>query len=189
LPPYFGDFGKRQYQGTYLKNSLGMRAFSFYNVEIGGQVPILPTNTFLTLALAFHEDIKVKLTWNGNSQTSYDIERSEENESNFVKIASVNGDSYFDSNVDLDKKYYYKITAQNANSDVKAITLKCAETINLKTLPNVVYVGANSSIVAIITINNTKQLSLEANKSIDLNHGFDAELGSNFNAQIGGCKN
>jgi hypothetical protein len=77
----------------------------------------------------------------------------------------------------------------STKSNAKEITLKCLDNVNLKSFPDILYIGANISISAIVTISKTKQLSLEAQKSIDLNHGFDAELGSDFSAEIGGCKN
>jgi hypothetical protein len=77
----------------------------------------------------------------------------------------------------------------NNKSNTKEVILKCLENVNLKILPLVAYIGANTSITAIVSITETKPLSLTANKSIDLNPGFDAKLGSDFSAEIGGCKN
>ncbi len=192
LPSSYGNFGSQVYDGGHFKNALGMRAFSFDNVVIGGDGPVIPPDTPIKLTLFANEEVMVKLSWNGNSQTKYHIERSVDNSDSFGEISTVNGDNYFDTQVSLDKKYYYRIYAENASSTksgIKEITLKCLENINLKTFPNVSYVGANISIAAIVTISNTKQLTLEAKKSIDLNHGFDAVVGSNFTAEIGGCKN
>ena len=225
LPSWFGSNDKKYYDGVYLKNAMGMRAFSFDNVEIGGQAPVLPpvvivppivvippvvvvppvivvpptvvvpptpTSNPLNLTLLAHEDIMVKLVWNGNSQTKYHVERSVENSTNFNDIGTINGDTYFDTQVKLDQTYYYRVYAEGAistKSAAKIITLKCLDNVNLKTFPNISYVGANISIAAIVTISKAKQLSLQASKSIDLNHGFDAEAGSDFSAEIGGCKN
>ena len=169
-----------------------MRAFSFDNITIGGETPVIITPpTAINLNIEVNEDVQVKLTWNGNAQTKYHIERSLDNNS-FGEIGIVSGDNYYDTQVELDKKYFYRVFAENLpsnKSNTKEITLKCLENINLKILPAVAYIGANTSITAIVSITNTKQLSLEAKKSIDLNHGFDAELGSDFSAEIGGCKN
>ena len=204
LPSSFGNFGTQVYEGGHFKNALGMRAFSFDNVTIGGDAPVPPPIVIIPpvppptpgspieLTLLAHEDVMVKLTWNGNSQTKYYIERSVDNTVSFGEIGIINGDNYFDTQVNLGKTYFYRIYAENApstKSSIKNITLKCLENVNLKSLPNVFYVGANISIAAIVTISNTKQLYLEAKKSIDLNHGFDAQFGSDFIAEIGGCKN
>lgn len=192
LPNAYGQFGVDFYDGVHLKNKYGMRAFSFDNIAIGGEMPVIViTPTAINLNLEVNEDIQVKLSWNGNAQTKYHIERSLDNNS-FGEIGIVSGDNYYDTQVELDKKYFYRVFAENLpnnKSNTKEILLKCLENVNLKTLPNVKYVGANTSITTIVSITNTKQLSLEAKKSIDLNHGFDAELGSDFSAEIGGCKN
>jgi hypothetical protein len=187
LPSSFGAFGSQVYEGGHFKNALGMRAFSFANSRIDREIP-----EPIELSLFADEDIKIKLSWNTISDLKYHIERSIDNSNNFVEIATINGDNYFDTQVNLGKTYYYRIYADNASStksNIKDITLKCLENVNLKTFPNVSYVGANISILAIVTISNAKQLSLEAKKSIDLNPDFDAEFGSNFTAEIGGCKN
>lgn len=223
LPSSYGNFGAQIYDGGYFKNAMGMRAFSFDNVAIGGNAPVTPPDpgtppvvppveppvvppvvppnpppptpqpgAAIELSLLAHEEVMVKLTWNGNSQTKYHIERSVDNSVSFGDIGTINGDNYFDTQVSLGKTYYYRIYAENTpstKSGIKDISLKCLENVNLKTFPNVSYVGANISIAAIVTISNAKQLYLEAKKSIDLNHGFDAAFGSDFSAEIGGCKN
>lgn len=191
LPNAYGEFGLSFYNGVHLKNKFGMRAFSFDNVSIGGEPIISPPPTVITLNAETNEDIQVKLTWNGNTQTKYHVERSDDN-SIFTEIGIVVGDNYIDTQTNLGKIYFYRVFAENApnnKSNTKEVALKCLENVNLKYLPTVAYVGANVSITTIVSITNTKQLSLEAKKSIDLNHGFDAELGSDFSAEIGGCKN
>ena len=42
LPDWFADNTYPFYNGVHIKNSLGMRAFSFDNVQIGGQAPEIP---------------------------------------------------------------------------------------------------------------------------------------------------
>ncbi len=208
LPASFGQWNVQNYKGTHFKNALGMRAFSFHNVAISGDtppvttgdtppvttgnIPPVTTDTPIELSLLAHEDIMVKLNWNGNNLTKYHIERSVDNSGSFVEVGTINGDTYFDTQVSLGKTYFYRIYAENmpsTKSNAKEITLKCLDNVNLKSFPDILYIGANISISAIVTISKTKQLSLEAQKSIDLNHGFDAELGSDFSAEIGGCKN
>lgn len=190
LPSIFGVWGQSRYEGVYLKNALGMRAFSFDKVEIGGVI-IETVPTKLTLNVEVNADVLVKLSWNAENGKTYHIERSDDN-TNFSEIGKLNSDVYYDTQASLGKTYYYRIyeeTSPNSKSNTKDITLKCLQDINLSVLPPLNYIGAINSISAIITINKTKALTLEANKSIDLNHGFDAELGSDFTAEIGGCKN
>lgn len=192
LPNAYGQFGVDFYDGVHLKNKFGMRAFSFDNITIGGETPVIITPpTAINLNIEVNEDVQIKLTWNGNAQTKYHIERSIDN-INFGDIGAITGDNFSDTQTELGKIYFYRVFAENTpnnKSNIKEVTLKCLENVNLKILPAIAYIGANTSISAIITITNTKQLSLEAKKSIDLNHGFDAELGSDFSAEIGGCKN
>ncbi|MFN3488757.1 MAG: sialate O-acetylesterase [Emticicia sp.] len=192
LPNAYGQFGVDFYDGVHLKNNYGMRAFSFDNVAVGGETPIIVVPPLsINLNIEVNEEIQVKLAWNGNAQTKYHIERSLDNNS-FGEIGIVSGDNYYDTQVELDKTYFYRVFAENLpsnKSNTKGVSLKCLENVNLKTLPNINYVGANTSITTIVSITNAKRLSLEAKKSIDLNHGFDAELGSDFSAEIGGCKN
>ncbi|HEY1055003.1 MAG TPA: sialate O-acetylesterase, partial [Emticicia sp.] len=217
LPDWFADNTYPFYNGVHIKNSWGMRAFSFDNVQIGGQAPEIPTTpdpptnpeppvnppitnnpdppvtpTSLDLTVSPHEEIMVKLTWNGNAQTKYHIFRSINNANNLSEIGTINGDNYYDTQVELNNRYYYQITAETTNAEksaVKNILLNCLDNVILKTITQLAYIGANSSISAFISLNSTKQLTLEANKFIDLNPGFDAQQGSVFSAQIGGCKN
>ena len=192
LPNAYGQWGLSFYDGVHLKNKFGMRAFSFDNITIGGETPVInPPPTTINLNTEVNADIQVKLSWNGNTETRYRIERSNDNVS-FGEIGQISGDNYYDTQTELGKTYFYRVFAENTpnnKSNTKDVTLKCLENINLKILPLVPYIGANTSITTIVSINVTKQLSLTAKKSIDLNHGFDAKLGSDFSAEICGCKN
>ncbi len=192
LPNAYGSFGTSFFDGVHLKNRLGMRAFSFDNVAIGGEPPVIITPpAAINLSADVNENVEIKLSWNGNNQTKYHIERSENN-IDFAEISVVNASSFTDFGTSIGKKYYYRVFAENnpnTKSNTKEISLLCLENVNLKTIPDVSYVGAKTSISTIVSITNTKQLSLTARKSIDLNHGFDAELGSDFSADISGCKN
>lgn len=192
LPNAYGQWGVSFYDGVHLKNKYGMRAFSFDNISIGGETPVITQPpTVINLNTEVNEDIQIKLTWNGNAQTKYHIERSTDNVS-FGEIGQISGDNYYDTQTELGKTYFYRVFVENIpnnKSNTKEVTLKCLENVNLKVLPVIAYIGANSSITAIVAITDTKQLSLTAKKSIDLNHGFDAKLGSDFSAEIGGCKN
>ncbi|MBA4853573.1 fibronectin type III domain-containing protein [Emticicia sp. BO119] len=217
LPDWFADNTFPFYNGVHIKNSRGMRAFSFDHVRIGGQAPETPTTpvppanpeppveppvtnnpespgapTTLDLTVSPHEEIMVKLTWNGNAQTKYHIQRSVSNSNNLTEIGTINGDIYYDTQVELNNRYYYRVVAETANgeqSNIKDVLLKCLDSILLKNITQLAYIGANTSITALISLNSTKQLTLEANKFIDLNPGFDAPQGSFFTARIGGCKN
>jgi hypothetical protein len=192
LPNSYGQFGVSFYNGVHLKNKYGMRAFSFDDISIDGKTPvIIPPPVTINLNSEVNEDIQVKLTWNGNAQTKYRIERSNDN-INFGEIGQIAGDIFFDTQTQLGNTYFYRVFVENVpnnKSNSKEVILKCLENVNLKILPLVAYIGANTSITAIVSITETKPLSLTANKSIDLNPGFDAELGSYFSAEIGGCKN
>ena len=220
LPSWFTDSSYPFYNGVHIKNALGMRAFSFDNVEIGGQAPSVPptpeppvtppptvpdppiTNppppnppaipTSLVLTLTPNEEIMVKLAWNGNAQTKYHIYRGVNNYTNLTEVGTIFGDNYYDTQIILGNTYYYKVVADNSTlgqSEVKDILMKCLENITLKTLNSLTYISANSSITALISLSTSKPLTLEANKHIDLNPGFDAVKGTVFTSQIGNCKN
>jgi hypothetical protein len=192
LPNAYGQWGVSFYDGVHLKNKYGMRAFSFDDITIGGETPvIIAPPTTINLNTEVNDDIQVKLTWNGNAQTKYRIERSNNNV-NFGEIGQIAGDIYYDTQIELGNTYFYRVFVENIpnnKSNTKEVILKCLENVNLKVIPLVAYIGANTSITTIVSLTETKQLSLTANKSIDLNHGFDAKLGSDFSAEIGGCKN
>ncbi len=184
LPNNYGTFGVDIYNGVHLKNKYGMRAFSFDNVK----VEALPTP--INLSFSITNDAKVILSWNLNE--SFQIERSTYN-TIFSEIASVNGMNYTDSGAEIEQKYYYRLVANGSNrriSNTIEVSLKCLDYYELSFLsPIVNFIGVKSTILAKVQIPPSKQLSLEANKSINLETGFDAEFGSVFSAEIGGCKN
>ncbi|WP_064196429.1 MULTISPECIES: sialate O-acetylesterase [Emticicia] len=184
LPNNYGTFGVDIYKGVHLKNKYGMRAFSFDNVK----VEALPTP--INLSFSITNDAKVILSWNLNE--SFQIERSTDNII-FSEIASVNGMNYTDNGSEIEQKYYYRLVANGSNrriSNTIEVSLKCLEYYELSFLSQIVnFIGVKSTILANVQIPPSKQLSLEANKSINLEPGFDAELGSVFSAEIGGCKN
>ncbi len=184
LPNNYGTFGVDIYKGVHLKNKYGMRAFSFDNVK----VEALPTP--INLSFSITNDAKVILSWNLNE--SFQIERSTDNII-FGEIASVNGMNYTDNGSEIEQKYYYRLVANGSNrriSNTIEVSLKCLEYYELSFLSQIVnFIGVKSTILANVQIPPSKQLSLEANKSINLEPGFDAELGSIFSAEIGGCKN
>lgn len=184
LPNNYGTFGVDIYKGVHLKNKYGMRAFSFDNVK----VEALPTP--INLSFSITNDAKVILSWNLNE--SFQIERSTDNII-FGEIASVNGMNYTDNGSEIEQKYYYRLVANGSNrriSNTIEVSLKCLEYYELSFLSQIVnFIGVKSTILANVQIPPSKQLSLEANKSINLEPGFDAELGSVFSAEIGGCKN
>ncbi len=208
LPSWFADNSSPFYNGVHLKNSYGMRAFSFDNVEIGGQAPQIPTTPVINnpepkpdnpvvsanidLTITVTDEMMVKLTWNGNPQTKYRIQKGTGTSASMFEVGTIYGDNYYDTQVEQNAHYFYKViadTPQAEQSTIKDVWLKCLDSVMVKTLTALNYIGANTSITAMVALNSAKQLTLEANKFIDLTPGFDAVHGSYFSAQIGGCKN
>lgn len=179
LPNHYGTFGIDYYNGTHLKNTLGMRAFSFDNVS----VEIIPIN----LSFTINQAAKVVLSWNVND--SFQLQRSYNN-IDFTTIANVTNTNYTDNDVEVEQKYFYRLVSKRNTSNTIEVSLKCLENYTLSLLPSTIsFIGVNSIITANVTIPRFNRLSLEANKSINLEPGFVTELGSTFSAKIGGCKN
>ncbi|MDZ7936700.1 MAG: sialate O-acetylesterase [Emticicia sp.] len=184
LPNNYGTFGTDYYNGRHLKNGYGMRAFSFDNVL----VEAAPTP--INLSFNILNDAKVSLSW--NIEGNFSLERSIDNV-NFTFITNVNGYEYIDNTSEVEQKYFYRLisdeNSRNTSNTVE-VSLKCVNNYNFSIVPLITnFIGVNLTIISTAKIPQTKQLSLEANRSINLEPGFDAELGSTFSAEIGGCKN
>ncbi len=179
LPNYYGTFGIDYYNGTHLKNTLGMRAFSFENVNV--------ETTPVNLSFKINQAAKVVLLWNVND--SFQIQRSYNN-IDFTTIRNVTDTNYTDNDVEVEQKYFYRLVSSQNTSNTIEVSLKCLENYTLSFLPATSsFIGVNSIITANVTIPRFKRLSLEANKSINLEPGFSTEIGSVFSAKMGGCKN
>ncbi|MBD2704533.1 T9SS type A sorting domain-containing protein [Spirosoma sp. BT702] len=115
LPDYFADMASTFYDGPTLKNTRGMRAFSFDNVPIADAIEPV------ALAARPLEDLQIQLNWtpSANAQTQV-LERADGTETEFKPIASLNGtvNTFIDTLLpDPFGTYYYRLRAFSTTSE------------------------------------------------------------------------
>ncbi len=116
LPAYFADLPVSPfYDGPTLRNTRGMRAFSFDNV------PIADAIAPVTLAARPISEKQIDLFWTAppTAQTQY-LERADGTPTNFKQIAVLNGTTatYTDTNIpDMFGTYYYRLRSYSALSE------------------------------------------------------------------------
>ncbi|CAG4998896.1 hypothetical protein DYBT9275_02103 [Dyadobacter sp. CECT 9275] len=154
LPSYVTEGGAfYPYTGPYIKNKLGMRAFSFFEVSIGKalEVPVLRAEIQTPLAVA--------LSWNSVADAgSYLLERKSEGESTYHTIARMGATvtTYTDAQAPLSGKITYRIKAINtisesgdygiANVEVPVVTGIQEPGLNFLVFPNPVIKSENLTI-------------------------------------------
>lgn len=185
LPNAYGNFGTNFYDGLHFKNKFGMRAFSFDEMDIIKESQGLSLNAKITT------NNFVELNWTGDISKSYQIKRSEDN-INFTNIAEVRSSTFVDNNTIFGKKYYYQVVLLE-NSEIKSnsygINLNCLFDLSIERFPEVEYLESKTSILGIFTLLAFQKIDLRAQSYVNLEPGFDAKLGSDFNVDIGGCIN
>ncbi len=109
LPPYLQEGGSYYpFNGPFITNKLGMRAFTFYQVAIaaGLDIPVLTAN---------FQDSKVTLTWNEvKDATGYILQRKQESETNWKTVATLPASSALFTDtppVESSNKFNYRVTA------------------------------------------------------------------------------
>lgn len=109
LPPYLQEGGSYYpFNGPFITNKLGMRAFTFYHVSIATalDIPVLTAN---------FQDLKVTLTWNAvKDATGYILQRKPESEINWKTVATLPASSAIFTDtppVANSNKFNYRITA------------------------------------------------------------------------------
>ncbi|WP_338875724.1 sialate O-acetylesterase [Spirosoma sp. SC4-14] len=116
LPAYFSDALSSFYNGPTLRNTLGMRAFSFDSVAIADAIP-----TVTTLAAKPISEKQIQLTWTAPATAQTQIlERSDGSQTAFKTIARVSGTvaTFNDTNVpDPFGSYYYRLRAYSSTSE------------------------------------------------------------------------
>ncbi len=128
LPPYFADALSPFYNGPTLRNSRGMRAFTFADVAIADRIA-----TPIQLAATPIDDKQIRLTWTAPSAGSQQlVERATGESGAFQVVATLNGTAtlYVDKALpDPYGPYRYRIRALSSVSEsdysavVKAIPL------------------------------------------------------------------
>ncbi len=111
LPSSFNPAEYPFFPGPFLKNSLGMRAFAFVDMEIGQAMDELKGFVAKNDARA-----SISLSWAvNNSATSYQIYRRSELEPELrpYTVLGKNANTFLDKNVTEGLRYFYKIKAEN----------------------------------------------------------------------------
>ncbi|AUD03957.1 sialate O-acetylesterase [Spirosoma pollinicola] len=116
LPAYFSDAASPFYDGPTLRNTRGMRAFSFDNVSIADAIPRV-TN----LAAKPISENQIQLNWTASAggQVQF-LERADDTPTTFKQIASLNGTvaTFTDTNLpNMFGTYYYRLRATSATSE------------------------------------------------------------------------
>ncbi|QIP13018.1 T9SS type A sorting domain-containing protein [Spirosoma aureum] len=116
LPAYFSDVLSPFYNGPTLKNTRGMRAFSFDGVPIADAIA-----TVTTLAAKPVSDKQIQLSWTAAAAAQTIIlERSDGNRTAFKSLTALSGTTvtYLDNNLpDPFGTYYYRLRAYSSTSE------------------------------------------------------------------------
>ncbi len=134
LPAYFSDEPASPfYDGPTLRNTRGMRAFSFDNV------PIADAIAPVTLAARPISEKQIDLFWTAppTAQTQY-LERADGTPTNFKQIAVLNGTqaTYTDMNIpDMFGTYHYRLRSYSAASESPYGTIVSARPLVLGAEP------------------------------------------------------
>ncbi|WP_425291085.1 sialate O-acetylesterase [Spirosoma linguale] len=116
LPAYFSDAASPFYDGPTLRNTRGMRAFSFDNVAIADAIPAVTTLVAKPIS-----EKQIQLSWTVLPTTQNQIlERATGTPANFTPIATLGGTvgAYNDTNIpDIFGTYYYRLRAFSAVSE------------------------------------------------------------------------
>ncbi|GAB3544861.1 sialate O-acetylesterase [Spirosoma fluminis] len=116
LPAYFSDATSDFYNGPTLRNTRGMRAFSFDGVPIAEAIP-----SVTTLAAKPVTEKQIQLNWtpSANAQTQV-LERADGTPTTFRQMAVVNGTTATFADTDLPDPfgtYYYRLKAFSSVSE------------------------------------------------------------------------
>ncbi|GAB3783541.1 hypothetical protein GCM10028818_41750 [Spirosoma horti] len=116
LPAFFSDAASPFYDGPTLRNTRGMRAFSFDGVPIADA--IAPVTTLAARPIS-EKQIQLNWTASAGSQTQF-LERADDTPTTFKLIATLNGTANTFTDPDLPNMfgtYYYRLRALSAVSE------------------------------------------------------------------------
>jgi hypothetical protein len=133
MPPYFADGQLGFYDGPTLKNSRGMRAFTFDSVSIADALP-----TITTLAAGFLTDRQIQLVWRSPAGATAQIIERADGTGAFRPIATLNSitASYTDSSLpDPQATYSYRVKAANSVAESSYSNVVSAKLLVLATEP------------------------------------------------------
>lgn len=117
LPVYFSDEKSPSYDGPTLRNTRGMRAFSFDNVSIADALAAVTT---LAARSAAEKQIQLSWTASTTAATGQYLERADETPANYKRIATLGGTTtaYTDDNLpNPSGTYYYRLRAVSDASE------------------------------------------------------------------------
>jgi Secretion system C-terminal sorting domain len=119
LPSFHDDQVFAQFGGPFLKNKIGMRAFSFDQVEIENYTPPLQKPELTASNISYKS---LKISWKAvPNTTAYILEKKVENSNTYQKIAEfdANKTEFEDDSILNNTLYYYRIKAlgNRAESD------------------------------------------------------------------------
>lgn len=130
LPAYFSTVGSPYYDGPTLRNTRGMRAFSFDGVPIADALTTITTLTAKPIT-----EKQIQLSWTAPPADQYQIvERADGTPTNFKRITLLNGTaaSYTDANLpDPTGTYYYRIRLYNNVSESASSNIASARPLIL----------------------------------------------------------
>ena len=116
LPSYFSVPSLSEaYDGPTLRNTRGMRAFSFDNVLIADALPAVTTLTASGIS-----DKQIRLTWTvPKGVTTQFLERATGSPTAFTQIAAANEitNTFIDNVAELTKTYFYRLRTVSNNSE------------------------------------------------------------------------
>lgn len=116
LPAYYSDNVWAYYAGPTLRNTRGMRAFSFDNVPIADAIA-----TVTTLAAKPISEQQIQLNWAASAGAQVQIlERSDSIATNFKQIAVFNGTTTTFNDTNIPNRlgtYYYRLRAYSSTSE------------------------------------------------------------------------
>lgn len=116
LPAFFSDAVSPFYDGPTLRNTRGMRAFSFDGVPIADA--IVPVTTLAARPIS-EKQIQLNWTASAGSQTQF-LERADDTPATFKLIATLNGttSTFTDTNIaNMFGTYYYRLRALSTVSE------------------------------------------------------------------------
>ena len=132
LPAYFSNSMSSFYDGPTLRNTRGMRAFSFDNV------PITDAIATVTLAARPLTETQIQLNWTASagSQTQF-LERSDSTATQFKQIAVLNGTTatFTDTVKNRLGTYFYRLQAYSSVSESAYSNVVQARPLILETEP------------------------------------------------------
>lgn len=163
LPPYFSDALSPFYNGPTLRNSRGMRAFTFADVAIADRIA-----TPAQLVATAVSDQQIRLNWTASSAGSQQlVERAVGSSGSFQVVATVGAaaSSYVDNSItDLFGVYRYRIRVVSPVSEsdysnvatAKPLLLGISETPIARLFPNPVttdrLLQVDAGVLAISTV-------------------------------------